>query len=326
MIAGELVAVQSRKKANLFPYLGFGLGLRSEHYEIATEGRAEVSWFEVVSENYMRDGGRPLAILEKVREHYPLFFHGVSLSLGSADSLDLDYLKKLKKLIRNFQPALVSDHCCWTRVEGENLHDLMPLPFTQEAVNLLVEKVQQVQDYLGRRIAIENVSSYLTYRHSEMTEWEFLKEVSEKSDCGLLLDVNNVYVSSVNHSFDPMTYIKGIPSERVAQIHLAGHSVQFTEAGQRYLIDTHDAPVCEEVWSLYEKTVFHLGLVSTMVERDAEIPEYSVLEAEMKRARQICQGVLNAKAKLERASKGVSNRGPAGLAKRKPRSSVPFIY
>jgi uncharacterized protein (UPF0276 family) len=294
---------------NLFPQMGLGLGLRSDHYSDVLGGRSSVSWFEVVSENFLVDGGRPLHILNQVRKDYDLALHGVSLSIGSVDPIDRAYLKRLKDLVTRFEPALVSDHCCWTGIEGENLHDLMPLPFTEEVVHHVVDRVKQVQDFLGKRILLENVSSYLTFSHSDMTEWEFLSEIAERSDCGLLLDVNNIYVSSVNHGFDPLLFISQVPPRRVGQIHLAGHSVRKTPEGRTYLIDTHDHPVCDEVWSLYKVAVGRFGAVNTMIERDARIPTYSELEAELFKAEEIQRTILGESHEDKRASrnaKGIS--------------------
>ncbi|MEW6055517.1 MAG: DUF692 domain-containing protein [Bdellovibrionota bacterium] len=283
------------KPAVLFPDLGFGLGLRPDHFAQVLEGRPSLSWFEIVSENFMGEGGRPHYVLEKIRSQAQLAFHGVSLSIGSVDPLKKDYLKKLKALVDRFEPAIVSDHLCWTGVEGVNLHDLLPLPYTREAVDHVVARVSQAQDFLKRRILLENVSSYLTYAHSEMTEWEFLAEISKRADCGLLLDVNNVYVSAINHGFDPLEYLGSMPRERVGQVHLAGHSTRKTPEGKTYLIDTHDHPVCDEVWRLYEWVTRSFGPVSTMIERDADIPALESLEQELDRARQIHQETFRAK-------------------------------
>ncbi len=270
--------------SSFFPNLGCGLGLRSAHHSDILAGRAQaIDWFEATTENYIglegSGAGRPLKVLEKVREDYPIVLHGVSLSIGSVDPIDFKYLARIKSLYERIQPAFVSDHLCWTGVEGENLHDLLPLPYTQEALAHLVSRIGRVQDFLGRRILLENVSSYIEFSHSEMTEWEFLSEVARQADCGILLDVNNIYVSSVNHGFDPLKYLHAIPRERVGQIHLAGHSNLGT-----HLVDTHDHPVPEPVWSLFEHAVRHVGQVSTMIERDDNIPELSELEAEVQRA------------------------------------------
>lgn len=274
-------------KAPFFQDLGVGVGLRPDHYDVFLQGKPDsVSWVEVISENYMdwrsRSSGRPVQTLERIRRDCPVVLHGVSLNLGSADPLDPAYLKSWKKLIERIQPAWVSDHLCWTGIDGENLHDLLPLPYTIETLQVVTDKIKQVQDFLGRRILVENPSSYVQFRQSEMSEWEFLHEMAERADCGILLDVNNVYVSSVNHGFDPMHYLRAIPSHRVGQIHLAGHIRH-----GNFLIDTHDQPVREEVWSLYQWTAENLGKISAMVERDDNIPEWAELEAEVSRISRI---------------------------------------
>ncbi|MGZ5280552.1 MAG: MNIO family bufferin maturase, partial [Pseudobdellovibrionaceae bacterium] len=218
------------------------------------------------------------------RELYPIVLHGVSLSIGSTDELNFQYLRNLKRLIDTIEPAWVSDHFCWTGVQGENLHDLLPLPYTQETIAHLVERIDQVQSFLKRQFVFENVSAYLSFSHSEMSEWQFLKEVAQKSGCGLLLDVNNIYVSSVNQNFDPMEFIKGIPIDQVQQIHLAGHSM--ADGG---LIDTHDRPVIDEVWALYRQTLALTGTKPTLIEWDDQIPEFPILEAEALKAKSILQ-------------------------------------
>ena len=220
------------------PFLGFGLGLRPEHYLEVLESRPAVDWFEIISENYLVDGGKPLHFLDRIREHYPMVMHGVSLSIGSTDPLDLEYLAALKRLAGRVEPAWVSDHLCWTGIDGRNLHDLLPLPYTEEAIAHVAERVSRVQDSLGRQILLENVSSYVTYTDSRVSEWEFLAAVAERADCCILLDVNNIYVSAHNHGFDALAYLDGVPSERVLQIHLAGHSYNGS-----LIIDTHDHPV-----------------------------------------------------------------------------------
>lgn len=274
------------REQNLFPNLGTGLGLRAPHYSHIAEKKPKLGWFEAISENYMglsdSGHGRPLKILESIRQDYDVVLHGVSLSIGSTDELNMPYLKKLRELISRIEPRWISDHLCWTGVDKENIHDLLPLPFTQEAVSHLVERIKKVQDFLGQRILLENVSSYITFKHSEITEWEFLSEVSKKADCGILLDVNNVYVNSVNHQFDPVKYLKSLPLERVGQIHLAGHSRQ-----GNILVDTHDAPVCDEVWDLYRIAIKTFGPISTMVEWDAQIPEFDRLKLEIDKAKKI---------------------------------------
>jgi uncharacterized protein len=270
-----------------YPALGFGLGLRTDHYADILGGHdaaRRVDWFEAISENYMVDGGQPLHFLERIRRDYPLVLHGVSLSVGSADPLDRDYLKRLRRLADRFEPAWISDHLCWTGVRGVNMHDLLPLPYTEEALDHVAGRIAQVQDSLGRRLVIENVSSYVEYRHSAMPEWEFLAAVVERADCLLLFDINNVFVSAFNHEFDPLTYLNAIPARRVQQFHLAGH-----ENHRRYVIDTHDHPVVEDVWALYRAALRRFGPISTMVERDANIPPLEELVKELDHARELAR-------------------------------------
>ena len=266
------------------PSLGYGLGLRPEHYEAVLAERPALDWFEATSENYMVPGGRPLHYLEQVRARYPVVLHGVSLSIGGCDPLDERYLDDLARLAARIEPAWISDHLCWTGFAGHNLHDLLPLPYTEEAVAHVVSRVHRVQERLARRIALENVSSYAEFRHSEMTEWEFLAEVAERADCLILLDVNNVWVSSVNHGFDPRRYVDALPAARVQQIHLAGPS----EAGA-LLVDTHDHPVRDPVWELYAHAIRRLGPTATMIERDDRIPALDALIAELGEARRIAE-------------------------------------
>jgi len=268
---------------------GFGLGLRPPFYQAAAEGKVSVDWFEVISENFMVDGGNPLRILDAVHERYPLALHGVSMNLGGSDSLDRQYLAKLKSLIERVQPARVSDHLCWTRQGGHHLHDLLPLPYTDEAVKHVAQRIKQVQDYLGRQILIENVSSYAEFEQSHFKEAEFLATVAEAADCFILLDVNNIIVSAHNHGFDALEYLKPIPSTRVKQIHLAGHTIS-----PPLLIDTHDHPVADPVWSLYASAINRFGAVPTMIERDDNIPPLAELLAELDTARSICQKELAA--------------------------------
>lgn len=264
---------------------GFGLGLRPVHYAaLLTESHA-IDWLEVVSENYLVPGGQPLDYLERICARYPVVMHGVSLSIGSTDPLDRRYLSDLKELARRIEPGWISDHLCWTGVEGRNVHDLLPLPYTEEALAQVTARVGEVQDRLGRQILLENVSSYLSYRDSEMTEWEFLSEVARRADCAVLLDINNIYVSAVNHGFDPLEYLRGVPKERVRQFHLAGHSDM-----DGHLIDTHDHPIAEPVWTLYRAAVEHFGPVPTMIERDDNIPELGELVAELDVARAVAAG------------------------------------
>ena len=267
--------------------LGYGLGLRVDHYQEILDSRPSIDWLEILSENYMIPGGRPLHFLDRFRERYPLVMHGVSLSIGSTDPLNRDYLKALKALADRVQPAWISDHLCWTGVDGKNLHDLMPLPYTEEAIGHIATRVAQVQDALGRRLLLENVSSYVTYCESQISEWDFLRAVAERADCLVLLDVNNIYVSSSNHRFDPAEYLAGIPAERVQQIHLAGHSHQGS-----MIIDTHDAPIIDPVWQLYVQAVRRFGPVSTMIERDDNIPPLAELLAELDHARRLAEPIL----------------------------------
>ena len=266
------------------PSLGFGLGLRTKHYETILSTRPSIDWFEIISENYMVPGGKPLHFLDRIRALYPMVMHGVSMSIGSTDPLNPEYLRALKNLAARVQPAWISDHLCFTGVHGRNLHDLLPLPYTEETVKHVADRVRQVQDFLGRRILLENVSSYVSYQSSTLTEWDFLRAVVEAADCLLLLDVNNIYVSSINHGFDPVEYLQAIPAERVQQIHLAGHRNHGT-----HIIDTHDEPVTDPVWALYGEAVRRLGPVSSMIERDDNIPELSELLAELDRARDIAR-------------------------------------
>jgi uncharacterized protein (UPF0276 family) len=274
------------------PYLGHGIGLRNQHFQAVVDGTARPDWFEAISENFMIRGGRPLRVLERARSLAPVVLHGVSLSLGSTDPLNDAYLAELAALAARIEPAWVSDHLCWGSIGGHYAHDLLPLPYTEEALAHVVERVDRVQERLGRQILIENVSSYLSYAQSAMPEWEFLAEVARRADCGVLLDVNNVYVSACNHRFDPYAYVAGIPAERIGQIHLAGHSDHGT-----HLLDTHDAPVRTEVWHLYRSTLTRLGRISTLIEWDEHIPAIDELLAEAERARMIEHDVLESHAR-----------------------------
>lgn len=266
----------------LQPHLGFGLGLRREHYLDLIDNQLKVDWLEILSENYMIKGGKPLYYLDKICEQYPVVMHGVSLSIGSVDPLDRNYLKDLKQLAQRVKPKWISDHLCWTGTQGINLHDLMPLPYTEEALQHLVARVNQVQEFLGQRILLENVSSYLTYQHSTISEWEFLRAVAQEADCLILLDINNIHVSAHNHEFDPLTYLDAMPAERIQQIHLAGH----LNKGD-YSIDTHDHEIIDSVWDLYAESVRRFGHISTMIERDDDIPPLSTLLTELQKARDI---------------------------------------
>jgi uncharacterized protein len=260
----------------------FGLGLRPPHYSDFLNAEVDIDFVEVISENFMIDGGRPRDVLRRVRERHPVALHGVSMSIGSADGLDRAYLKRLRALVDDVDPLFISDHLCWTRIEGFNSHDLLPLPYTEEALELICTNIDIAQDLLGRTLLIENPSSYLTFVQSALTEWEFLDAMCTRTGCNLLLDVNNVYVSATNHGFDPVAYIDGVPASRVRQIHLAGHS-----QGKHLLIDTHDSPVDAAVWSLYERAIQCVGDVATMIERDDRIPPLGELLHELEIARAI---------------------------------------
>jgi uncharacterized protein (UPF0276 family) len=270
-----------------FPYLGFGLGLRTDHYTEILDTKPRVDWFEIITENYLVPGGKPLYYLDKIRANYPVVMHGVSLSIGSTDPLDKKYLKDVKALADRIDPVWISDHLCWTGVHNYNLHDLLPLPYTQETVKHVSSRILEAQDFLGRQMLIENVSSYVSYANAEMTEWEFLREVAEAADCLILLDINNIFVSSFNHDFNPVTYLQNIPASRVGQHHLAGH----THRGD-CIIDTHDEPVIQSVWNLYKEAVQLYGPVSTMIERDDNIPPLTELIAELDIARSIEKSVM----------------------------------
>jgi len=261
---------------------GFGVGLRAKHYDEVIETRPAVDWFEIISENFMVPGGRPLRILDEVRKHYPIAMHGVSLSIGSVDSLNLDYLSQLKELAKRCEPMWISDHLCWTSVGGHNTHDLLPLPYTDETIGHVAERVSRVQDLLGQRILLENVSTYLELEQSKIPEWEFLNAVAERADCEILLDVNNIFVSAYNHGFSARDYLCSIDPKRVRQFHLAGH----TDRGA-FLHDTHDHPVPEGVWSLYAEALQRFGVVATLIEWDDHIPPLPELIAEAEHARRI---------------------------------------
>lgn len=266
-----------------------GIGLRAEHYEDVLQTRPEVGWLEVHSENYFGVGGRPWQMLGRIREHYPVSLHGVGLSLGSTDPLDESHLKQLKRLIEYVEPGLISEHVSWSSVRGHHFHDLLPLPYTEEALTHLASRVSQAQEILGRQILMENLSSYVRYGHSTMSEWEFLTALAERSGCGLLLDVNNVYVSSVNHRFEARTYLNNIDPEAVGEIHLAGHMRKLHD-GRPFIIDTHDQPVSAEVWDLYDHAVTRFAGVPVLIEWDAALPPLQVLVTEARRAQRIMEG------------------------------------
>lgn len=275
-----------------FAPLGFGVGLRRPHYARVLEqhpadNAPPVDWLEVISENFMVEGGRALEVLAGVRAQYPIVMHGVSMSIGSSDSLNRDYLGALRRLARRAEPAWISDHLCWTGVGGRNLHDLLPLPYTEETVRHVAGRIREVQDILERTMLVENVSSYMAFRASRLTEWEFLSAVAQQADCAILLDINNIFVSAFNHRFDARRYLDAIPADRVVQFHLAGHS----DHGS-YLLDTHDHPIRPEVWALYEHALRRFGRVTTLIEWDDNIPEFEVLAAAAAEARRRCESVL----------------------------------
>jgi uncharacterized protein (UPF0276 family) len=297
-----------------------GIGLRALHYRDVIETRPGVGWLEVHSENYFGDGGAPLYYLERARAQYPVSLHGVGLSLGSADPLNRDHLRKLQRLIARIEPGLVSDHLCWSSVDGRYLNDLLPLPYTEEALDHIVERIVETQEFLGCQILVENPSSYLRYKHSTVPEWEFLAAAAERADCGILLDVNNVYVSARNHGFDPRVYLRAVPADRAREIHLAGHTARHYEDGETadtpnqmagrtseasrasesargprlgpigdILIDTHNTRVCDAVWELYRETVARLGPRPTLIEWDSDLPALAVLVEEAAMADRIME-------------------------------------
>jgi len=262
------------------PDLGIGVGLRTVHFGHILSQRPRVDWFEVLSENFMDTGGRPLYVLDQVAERYPVALHGVSLSIGSTDPLDRDYLRKLKDLAGRTRAHWVSDHLCWTGVMGRNVHDLLPMPYTEQALRHTVERVRAVSDFLERPLVLENPSSYVEFAASSMPEWEFLSRLAELADCGLLLDVNNVYVSAFNHGFDARRYIEAIPADRVVQYHVAGHTHKGT-----HIVDTHSDHAVDEVWELFRRSCRRTGNVATLYEWDEDIPDFETLHAEALKAR-----------------------------------------
>lgn len=270
-----------------FDYLGYGLGLRPTHYDDILKLHPKIDWFEILTENYLVPGGNPLYYLEKIRQDYPMAMHGVSLSIGSCDPLDWEYLQHVKNLANKIEAKWISDHLCWTGINGINLHDLMPVPYTEEALHHIAERVKQVQDFLGRQILLENPSTYVSFKQSEMTEWNFLVELCHQADCYILLDINNIYVSAFNHAFNPYEYLKAIPIERVAQFHMAGH-----ENCETHIVDTHDHDIIPDVWDLYTEAIKRFGKVSIMIERDDHIPPLSDLLIELKQAKDIAEGIL----------------------------------
>jgi len=274
---------------NGFSEYGVGIGLRIPHYQHILENKPVVDWFEIISENYMVDGGNPLAMLDLILEQYRVVQHGVSMYFGSAESLNREHLKRLKTLVRRTKTPWLSDHLCWGSVDGSYSHDLLPIPYTWEAVEVTAAKVRQVRDFVEVPVVVENVSSYAEFHDSVMTEWEFLNEVVERADCGILLDVNNIYVSAMNHNFDPRVYLDSVPAERVAQIHIAGHSRY-----EKYLLDTHDHPVIDPVWELYARAIRRIGPTATLLEWDDRIPSFEEVHAEALKANRYLHGEANA--------------------------------
>ena len=265
-----------------------GIGLRPEHYDAVLAEPPDVAWLEVHSENYFGAGGRPMDVLAAVAQRYPLSFHGIGLSLGSTDPLDHRHVDQLKHLADRFRPAFVSDHLAWRSVDGTHFNDLLPLPYTLEALGLVEQRVAAVQGLLGRRLLVENPSSYLGFQASVIPEAEFLNELAERTGCGLLLDVNNVYVSACNQGWDPVDYLDSIVGDRVVEIHLAGHTVREID-GARLLIDSHNAPVADEVWALYERVITHIGPRPTLIEWDTDLPPLETLLTEARRADQVLE-------------------------------------
>ncbi len=269
----------TKNRFNGFTNYGIGIGLRAPHYEHILSRKPVVDWFEIISENFMIDGGRPLHVLDQILDQYKVVQHGVSMYFGSAEKPNREHLRRLKQLVKRTNTPWLSDHLCWGSVDGRYTHDLLPMPYTFEAAHLTAHKVREVRDFLEIPIAVENVSSYAEFHVSEMTEWEFLNEVVEQADCGILLDVNNIYVSSQNHNFDPFTYVNSVPAERVAQIHIAGHS-KF----KKYILDTHDHPVLDPVWKLYERAIQRVGHTATLLEWDDSIPSFQEVHKEAMKA------------------------------------------
>ncbi len=269
---------------NAFTDYGVGIGLRIPHYQHIFEKKPVVDWFEIISENFMCDGGRPLEMLDKILEQYRVVQHGVSMYFGSAERINREHLKKLKRLVKRTKTPWLSDHLCWGSVDGRYTHDLLPMPYTFAAARVAARKIRETQDFLEVPIAVENVSSYAEFLVSEMTEWEFLTEVVERADCGILLDVNNIYVSSFNHNFDPFVYLNNIPAERVAQIHIAGHSKY-----RKYILDTHDHPVIDPVWKLYARALQRAGKTATLLEWDDQIPSFNEVHHEALKANRFFQ-------------------------------------
>src|SRR5476651_1434343 len=292
---------------------GIGIGLRVPHYAHILSKKPVVDWFEIISENFMVEGGRPLELLDTILEQYRVVQHGVSMYFGSADKPDRTHLRKLKTLVKRTKTPWLSDHLCWGSVDGTYTHDLLPMPYTFAAARRTAEKIRQIQDFLEVPICVENVSSYAEYHVSEMTEWEFLSEVVELADCGILLDVNNIYVSSKNHSFDPLDYVNGVPHDRVGQMHIAGHS-KF----EKYILHTHDHPVLDPVWQLYARATELCGVTATLLEWDDKIPSFDEVHAEALKANAFLGGARAAKGEKGRdgSPSRPSNRVPDRTARR----------
>ncbi len=256
-----------------------GIGLRPQHLEYVLSELPSINWFEVLTDNYFGPGGESLKELEQIRSHYPITMHSVGMSIGSSDPINWDYVKQIKSLADKFDPGWVSEHLCWTSAHGVHFHDLLPLPYTEETINHVSDRISQIQDFLGRRLLIENVSSYLSFEQSQMNECEFVASVAEKADCGILLDVNNIFVSQYNHGDDAIAYIKSIPADRVGEIHLAGG-----EERDGYMLDTHSREVPEDVWTIYKAAIAHCGDTPSLIEWDNDIPHFTVLEQEASKA------------------------------------------
>ena len=261
---------------------GVGVGLRADHYQDIFNTKPEIPWFELLSDNYMADGGLPIIRAEKIRESYPITLHGVGMSLASADPLDMDYLKRLKTLIQRLEPVYVSDHLAWISVNQHHTHDLLPFPYTDFTLKHVADRINQVQDFLGRALLVENPSTYLDFHATEMSEWDFISGLSKQSDCDLLLDLNNIYVSATNHGFNPYEYLDAIPKDRVKEIHLAGY-----EEMDNYLFDTHGHPIHPPVWDLYRAALHRFGPVPTLIEWDTDIPDFPTLQSEAKKAEKL---------------------------------------
>ena len=274
---------------NGFTDYGIGIGLRVPHYQHILSRKPVVDWFEIISENFMVDGGRPLYVLDQILEQYRIVQHGVAMYFGSADKLNREHLRRLKSLVKRTKTPWLTDHLCWGSVDGRFTHDLLPMPYTHEAAKITAQKIREVRDFVEVPIAVENVSSYAEFHVSEMTEWEFLTEVVEKADCGILLDVNNIYVSAMNHNFNPYDYVNNIPHHRVAQFHIAGHSKY-----RKYILDTHDHPVIDPVWKLYERAIQLVGPTATLLEWDAHIPSFDEVHHEALKANQFIHEVTPA--------------------------------